>query len=581
MPDMADNGQGNASNLPGDEVLGMLGGPPPTKQMGPAAAPATLAQGVQGTPAPPPEGRASRFFRKAEDLLGGVEEQPVVDQQTGAVSSQKVRLGGGAWARKMIAGMLTGMASASEAPIRPGAGALSGVGAGFAGEQGRQDALRQRKINEGQRGFENQKQAQAAKDTHLAQQAMLSHLSVENAAAAFALQRAKVTASSETITQYNDFQKALGANEQNVDLGILPATNLGDFTNGLLALEKQNPQLKKLIATGQVFSVPAFDASGNLTGVHAAIVRKDVQQMPIRDVFGMDPVTGAPKEIPPLRFFVPGKMDPKTGKPGEGQWKEYEPPDDLPYGSYMLQMLATSKDAHEADLQRTEAEKNVAEAGAARATAGAETARAQNLRAQTQQLLTGGIDELGRPLESLPQKERLARYKTFSQSYVKDINQLDQSYSQMQSIMDRAAKGQMTGADSVVGLFNAIGISSAPLKGRGFRINQSIVGEHAGARNVYQDMATKLSRIAPDGTGEIVTPKQLQDYTAIMSQARHDLYVTAAREARRQKLPVDFLPQGNNQPIDLGTARIFMDVYNGNKDDARAAATKFGWTVPQ
>ncbi len=79
----------------------------------------------------------------------------------------------------------------------------------------------------------------------------------------------------------------------------------------------------------------------------------------------------------------------------------------------------------------------------------------------------------------MDRKEYLKRVDTYTKDYSKDLNQLDAARSQLSDIIANAEKTKkLPGADAVVGIFDAIGISSAPLKGRGFRINNSVVGEH-------------------------------------------------------------------------------------------------------
>ena len=93
----------------------------------------------------------------------------------------------------------------------------------------------------------------------------------------------------------------------------------------------------------------------------------------------------------------------------------------------------------------------------------------------------GRIDAFGNPVGApgMDKKEYLKRVDAFTKDYSKDLNQLDAARSQLSDIIKNAEKTKkLPGADAVVGIFDAIGISSAPLKGRGFRINNSVVSEH-------------------------------------------------------------------------------------------------------
>lgn len=508
------------------------------------------------------------MFHSVLDTLAGGQKEPSMDPATGAISEQPVHRTGGEWARRLLAGAFTGLAAGAEAPVRPGAGAVSGLGAGFAGETAnlnRQDATKRQQL---QKNFENQQQVSQQDTENKLRQAQTAYYTTQNSSLAFELVRSKAEATDKAVDTFNAFQKAVAANPDNQDLGVFP-----DMAS-VIAYEKQHPELTKQIAghaSGQIVAVPdlvqAEDSSWKYQGVRAALVKPDVMQQTVGQVFGQG-------EVPGIPYFVPGKMTPKGQE--AGTWQVAQPAPNTKYGDYLAALQKGSADAAKENDALA-----LAQTKAQEATASAEEARGENLRAQTQQLLGGGIDELGRPLPPLKLEERNKRYDTFTKNFVQDKDQLEQSYGQMQSILQRAANGTMTGADSVVGLFNAIGISSAPLKGRGFRINQNIVGEHAAARNIFQSAAAALSKLTPNGSGEVITPKQLGDYTSILGQARHDLYVTMAQEAQRQGLPKDFLPQGGGKSIDVPTAKIFLDSYGGDPQVALAAARKFGWTVPQ
>jgi hypothetical protein len=169
-------------------------------------------------------------------------------------------------------------------------------------------------------------------------------------------------------------------------------------------------------------------------------------------------------------------------------------------------------------------------------------------------------------------KEFNSRYKTFSKDYVEPANRLAKTNMEFNRIL---ADNKMTGAEKVTALLAAVGISGNPLQGKGFRINQATIDEHANARNVYQTALQKANTLS--GTGGPITEQQVRDYAAIARGVVHDEYVQAAREARRQGLPVDFLPKGSGQKIDADTVKIYLDAAQGNRDAARKAAQADGW----
>ena len=159
-----------------------------------------------------------------------------------------------------------------------------------------------------------------------------------------------------------------------------------------------------------------------------------------------------------------------------------------------------------------------------------------------------------------------------------DLAGTEQTFQQFGQILDDANSGKdLTGAESVVALFNAIGISAEPLKGKGFRINQSTVEEHANARGLGESLYQKLLRLK---TGDVVTAQQVKDYATIADQARTNKYVSLVNEAHNAGLNADFLlPNGNGRKLDSGTAKIFLTLGGGNKDVARSAAAKKGWSL--
>lgn len=170
-------------------------------------------------------------------------------------------------------------------------------------------------------------------------------------------------------------------------------------------------------------------------------------------------------------------------------------------------------------------------------------------------------------------------YQKIADSFKKqadDLAQTEQTYQQFGDIIKDIDSGKdMTGAQSVVGLFNAIGISAEPLKGKGFRINNLTVAEHAGARGIQQAIEQKFGKLK---TGEIITPQQLKDYASIAEQVRANKYTALVNQAHNAGLNADpFLPTGNGQHIDVPTARIFLKLSGGDKDKAKAAAQKKGW----
>lgn len=169
-------------------------------------------------------------------------------------------------------------------------------------------------------------------------------------------------------------------------------------------------------------------------------------------------------------------------------------------------------------------------------------------------------------------------------SFKKDADNLaktEGTFNQFQDILNDINSGKgMTGAQSVVALFNAIGISAEPLQGKGFRINHNIVSEHEEARGLGQGLYQKLLKLKD---GDVITPQQVKDYAEIAMRSRHDAYVNKINEARGQGIDPSFLlPRGNGKHIDHNTGSIFYDTAAGNTPQEKAAnalkaSTALGW----
>jgi hypothetical protein len=181
----------------------------------------------------------------------------------------------------------------------------------------------------------------------------------------------------------------------------------------------------------------------------------------------------------------------------------------------------------------------------------------------TPQMPEGGVKEYNKRVDSMKKN-------------ADSLAQTDQTFRQFSAVLDDINAGKdITGAQSIVGLFNAIGISAEPLKGKGFRINNLTVREHASARGLGQSLYQKLLSLK---NGDIITPQQLKDYAEIALQSRKNSYVTAVNEAHGMGLKADFLlPKGNGQKIDPNTASIFMELTGSDPAKARSAAQANRW----
>jgi len=183
-------------------------------------------------------------------------------------------------------------------------------------------------------------------------------------------------------------------------------------------------------------------------------------------------------------------------------------------------------------------------------------------------------------VSTLSEKEFNKRYDSFNKSkQYQTLGVLQGSYDQFQQAVRDIDSGKpLSGAQSVVQLFNAIGISATPLAGKGFRINENTVKEYVEARGLDQSALQKLEKLE---TGAVITEKQLKDYAGIAAQVYKNSFINAAKEQKRQLGYIDVLPLGNNEPVDAMTASLYLQTAGGDRAKAESALKKSGWLIPQ
>lgn len=180
----------------------------------------------------------------------------------------------------------------------------------------------------------------------------------------------------------------------------------------------------------------------------------------------------------------------------------------------------------------------------------------------------GGIKEYNKRLNMFKKNlDGLASTESSTYQFADTLNNL-------------AAGKPMTGAESVVGLFNAIGLSVAPLKGMGggVRVTKNMIEQHELARGWAQGLQQKFLDAKE---GDVITPDQLRGYARIALNSRFTQYVNTVNEMHNLGLGADAaLPVGNGKPLDPNTAQIFFEVAGRDPAKATAAAAARGWEVP-
>jgi hypothetical protein len=526
----------------------------------PAQAPPTTAAPGPGAPpaaAPPPQADqtpvatlqpAPNIVRPKRGGLAGVMDE-IADDLAGPGSVHTDADGNeyinrkGQWLK--IAGEALRGAAAGAAVAQGPGGAWRGAAAGI-------------KAGDEQAQREQQAQQQQTQEARQAKQDQFNAVMQKHnlAAKEFELQRMGVKANQDDIKfaqEQNDREEKLGS----ADLGMVKdEADLAD------QMSKQQGFWKD-VHRNEINAVPEYGSDGQRLGLH--VWKRipgigDQQTDPGTPIRIWDAGNKKMTEQVPTVPLTHNQVD-AYNHTADNLQRQSQIDDNAE--AYKAQQTATSE-AEEESHRATTRKSN------------AETKKIQGETAAQGQTAAGAAkpDAFG-VTSALPEKEYTKRYDAFGKAYVQPLTKSDQQlaqFSKIQSDIDKT--GNMTGAESVVGLFNAIGISASPLKGMGFRINSNTVEEHENARGLGQSLYQKLLSLK---SGDVVTPQQLKDYASLATSARESQYISAIDEARRQNLPVDFLPRGNGGHLDTSTARMYMRAAGNDPAKARAAAQQAGW----
>lgn len=267
-------------------------------------------------------------------------------------------------------------------------------------------------------------------------------------------------------------------------------------------------------------------------------------------------------------------------------YKKNGNPDGTPADPKILQIMKNKIDFYGTQIQhqsKLESDQKAADAKAASdatfanniALAKARAQGAQDVKTAPVQGVTGAMGEpiktpLGGP------SEYNKRQDSFKKN-LDDLTQTDKAYSQFSAIDQAAQQGNLTGPGSVVALFNAVGISAEPLKGKGFRINSNTIEEHKDALGLPDKLEKKLVALK---NGEVVTPQQIHDYASIAQQAHLESHTRLYNSMSAAGVdPSQALPAGNGQKPDQQTLHIFAAVANRDPQKMRTALKAKGWSL--
>lgn len=127
--------------------------------------------------------------------------------------------------------------------------------------------------------------------------------------------------------------------------------------------------------------------------------------------------------------------------------------------------------------------------------------------------------------------------------YVLPADGVEKSYQMMNNAFNeyQAAKAQgkdlPTGAQSMVALSTHLSTTFGNVKGA--RITKDMIQEHLGSRSVSDSALVAIQKLT---NGDVLSPDQWKAFHDLISESRKISWQTAAKEADRKHIPVDFLP---------------------------------------
>lgn len=518
-----------------------------------APTPATAGAGstVAAQPSAKPEEAAHHNFGTKMlfgilNALGGTEEATYErDPQTGKLVVTNKKMGPGQAAKRIVAGALTGAAAGAGA--RPGPGQTGrAFSAGFGAVSAERENQDAKARQEADKDFEAQQRA-------LVTRAQVAHLNQEIAASTWRQKHEQWSDQAAYDQVANHFADLMAKDPNNKDFGTYATFN--DF---LKAHAANADEIARMNVNRELRVMHTPDGQVHIWKVNPA---------------HNDMLTTEPVQIPVSELDKEGTA--KT------TWHT------IPAGSKTYGEVETLMQA-DVDKRNKWAEKRAEESAQQKrteTTAGA-TVKAARIRAdaELQKVKEGGEsytaspDVLGVAPPATPGgvKEYNTRFRKFlSSDDYKKVQQMRLSKDQFDGIISRMAKGDYNGADSVAGLFTAIGISVTPLEGKGMRVNRDTVHEHIDRRGLDQSLYQKVLQLKQ---GDIITPEQLRNYAGIADGAYVSTHMNAIHNAHAQGLKADFLlPQGDGQQLDATNAKLFLQAAGGDADKARQAASQMGW----
>lgn len=487
MADLAQNAQGGAAN------------PQVTQDNSPQVSPDTVSPGPQ-------DHWYDSVLHGILGALGGTDDVHMSRDENGNMVVSKTKSAPGTQFKRIIAGALTGLAASGG--VGRGRGqkerALA-AGTGAAIQRSDQSQLNARQ--EANEDFDVKQRETVRK----AQTALLNQQLTEST---WNLSRKQIDAQFGDAERENEFSRIIANSPTNKDLGV--ARSVDD----LMSMHKDMPDLLKQQAQGNIMGIPHINDQGKIDGMHYALVTPEWKQQRIdqdETFFKLVP-SGDPSKPPKLE-----KQVVKAGTMTNGDFftaqqaanKEF-----LQY--YENNSKEEGENKRETSWEKTEVQiANIHETG--------ENARAAEANKTKEDVAAG--------------KQTQHNIDKLDQQYVKPANDAEKSWmladKAYQEYKSAKAQGKMldSGAQSMQMLSQHIQTTFGQVKGA--RVTKDLIEKHLGARGVTDSAVVAVQKLI---NGDALSGSQWEAFHDMIKNVRHVNWETTVREARRKRVPIDFLP---------------------------------------
>lgn len=445
----------------------------------------------------------ARMYHGILSALGGANDVTMQRAPDGTMQVSKVASGPGTQWKRIIAGGLAGIAGGAGAGPGPG-NTTRALAGGVAG--GAQEVQQQQDKQEQQ--ADTTYQMQQAAVTRKAQLALITQ---QTAANAFELERRKVDAGYLDAAKLNDFHNFVSDNG-GTDLGT--AKDLDE----VIEMHKNDPSLLKQLPQGRILATPEVQ-DGKVVGTRFALIPQNWENQRL-------------DEDQSLPYLKP------ADKPGDKPTVEYQtvPAGTMTRGKYAAFFTSQMNEIQKQALADSEVKLRGNQGILARA-----AANKDNVDAQEEPKRTAIMQENADNKGATATTKAIA---THNKAFVDPADNTEGSYQLANNVynqyktLQKKGKDFPTGAQSMLMLSQHLATTFGNVKGA--RVTKDMIQEHLGARSVSDSGLAALQRIT---NGDRLSPGQWDAFHDLISESRREKWTMAVKEAKRAKVPIDFLPQ--------------------------------------